>query len=125
MQIIRELLKLARDRPKGRIRVSKLLNGKTAVNRVRVMRLKYWAHIQRREQGHPLKSAERLEFTGKKRGRPAKTWNDTIREDKNKLMEISETEWHELAKNKTEFKKKVEEIYNTIGSEEESSSEIE
>lgn len=41
LQIIKELLKYCRNRPRGRIRVSRLLNGKSAVNRIREMQMKF------------------------------------------------------------------------------------
>lgn len=89
------------------------------------MQLKYWAHIQRREKGHPLKIAEKISFKEKKRGRPAKTWNDTIRENMEKIPGMSKSLLIKLAKHKDLFNKKVEVIYDTVGSEEESESEME
>ena len=74
------------------------------MNKIRVMRIKYWGHIQRREKGHPLKIAEKLVFKKRKRGRPAKTWNDSVKEDIGKLG-IGITEFKELAKDKENYRK--------------------
>lgn len=125
LQILKEMLRYSRNRPKGRITVSGLLDGKSAVKKVRVMRISYWGHIERRPVGHPLKIAKKLKFPWKKRGRPAKTWNISLKEDKEKLPEITEEKWLELVKDKEKLKKQAEEIYKTIGSEEESESDVE
>lgn len=125
MQILKEMLKYCRDRPKGRIKLSRLLDGKTAVKKVRVMRINYWGHIQRRQSGHPLKVAQKLKYGKKKIGRPAKTWNDSVEEDKNKISGLVEEDWIELAKDKEKLKAKAEEIYKYEGSEEESESGVE
>lgn len=89
------------------------------------MRINYWGHIQRRQEGHPLKVAKNLNYKRKKIGRPAKTWNDSVKEDKNKVPGISEEEWIELAKDKGKLKARAEEMYKYEGSEEESESGIE
>lgn len=125
MQIIKEILKYCRDKPRGRVKLSKLLDGKTAVKKIRVMRIKYWGHIQRRQQGHPLKVAQAMKYDKKKTGRPAKTWNDSVSEDKNIIPGILEEDWIELAKDKEKLKAKAEEIYKYEGSEEESESGVE
>lgn len=124
LQILKEMLKYSRNRPRGRITVSKLLDGKSAVKKVRVMRINYWGHIERRPEGHPLKVAKKLRYSVKKRGRPAKTWNNSLIEDKNKLINVTEEQWSELVKDKEKLKKVAEEIYKTIGSEEESESDV-
>lgn len=125
MQILKEMIRYCRDRPRGRVKLSRLLEGKTAVKKIRVMRIDYWGHIQRRPPGHPLKIAQQIKYEKKKRGRPAKTWNDSVIEDKQMIQGISEEEWIELAKDKEKLKGKAEEIYRIEGSEEESESEVE
>lgn len=119
------MIRYCRDRPRGRVKLSRLLEGKTAVKKIRVMRINYWGHIQRRPPGHPLKIAQQIKYEKKKRGRPAKTWNDSVIEDKQMIQGISEEEWIELAKDKEKLKGKAEEIYRIEGSEEESESEVE
>lgn len=124
MQILKEMMKYCRDKPKGRLKLSRILDGKTATKKIRVMRIKYWGHIQRRESGHPLKVAQKLRYNKKKIGRPAKTWNDAVKEDKSMISGLGDKEWIELAKDKDKLKAKAEEIYKIEGSEEESESGI-
>lgn len=124
MQILKEMIKYCKDRPKGRLTASKLLDGKTAVKKIMVMRINYWGHIQRRVEGHPLKIAQNLRCKKKKIGRPAKTWNEAVREDKDRLPNITEEDWNRIVKDKYELKRQAELIYKTTDSEEESESGV-
>lgn len=69
--------------------------------------------------------AQKLKFETRKRGRPAKTWNETINEIKRKWPELTDDDWENLAKDKNNFNKKVKEIHQMQGSEEESCSDLE
>lgn len=125
MQILKEMIKYCRDRPRGKVKLSRLLDGKTAVKKIRVMRINYWGHIERRPTGLPLKVARKMRYEKKKLGRPAKTWNDSVEEDKQIIQGVTEEDWKELAKDKEKLKAKAEEIYKYEGSEEETESEVE
>lgn len=51
--------------------------------------------------------AQKLKFETRKRGRPAKTWNETINEIKRKWPELTDDDWENLAKDKNNFNKKI------------------
>lgn len=73
----------------------------------------------------PIKNSRKMNFKKKKIGRPAKTWKNAVREDKDRLPNVTEEDWNKIVKDKLKLKKQAEEIYRTPGSEEESESGVE
>lgn len=116
-QIVREIWEHSRNRPAREVSVANLLEGQTAVKRTRVQRICYWGHIQRRPRNHPLKTAMELKTSRRKLGRPAYTWNDTVKKDMEKMPEVDINTWKTLAKDKENLKRKAEEIYKVYCSE--------
>jgi endonuclease/exonuclease/phosphatase family metal-dependent hydrolase len=94
--------------------IKKIMKNKTINNKITVGRLRFWAHIQRREESHNLKKAEKYTIEGKlKVGRPCLTHHDSCLRD----MEISKREneiWNRMALNKQEMKKETALLYDTI-----------
>lgn len=97
--------------------VRKLLDGKTMNRRVRVTRIGFVAHIERRPQGHPLRLALYLEFDRKKEGRPSFTFRKSAEEDLARYRDMVPNDWPILFKDKTKLKKKTEVIYEYSESE--------
>lgn len=71
----------------------------------------------RRDREHPLRKALQLKFEKKKEGRPSLTWNDSLKQDKNRYREITEEDWIESAEDREKLKKMSEEIYKDSASE--------
>ncbi|XP_058827778.1 uncharacterized protein LOC131687699 [Topomyia yanbarensis] len=115
--IVKDIWMNCRKCDNRKLNVRKELNGKTINRRVRVGRLKYYGHIIRRNNKHPLKLAYKMEFEKKKEGRPSYTWKDSLTQDFNKFNEIGGKQWEDLAKDKMKLKQKVEEIYKMEDSE--------
>lgn len=118
-QIVREIWDSCRDRPSSSLSVSQLLDGKTAVKIIRILKICYWAHIQRRDSLHPLKLAANLCLNKKKKGRPSFTWRDSIIEVFKHYPEWVESDWIGFANDKNLVKRKAEHIYLIECSEEE------
>lgn len=50
--------------------------------KVREIRMRWYGHVRRRNEGHPARMAMESEVPGKRpRGRPRKRWRDNVRED--------------------------------------------
>lgn len=93
------------------LKTTSLLDGKTITKRVKVARIKYWGHINRRPQNSLLRLAQDFKRGGKKKiGRPCLTWNDSIKDDK-KSFRLSSAEWEELVRDKALLKKEAELLY--------------
>lgn len=89
-----------------------LLKGKTITKRIKVMRISYWGHVQRRPQNHMLRLAERYTCQKRKIGRPCYTNDNNMSEAFSKYT-LTRQEWLTLSKNKHDLKKSAEEIYTS------------
>lgn len=65
----------------NKLNICKELKGKIINRKIRVGKISYYRHIQRRPQNHPLKIAYKFKFSRKKEGRPCYTWKDSLNQD--------------------------------------------
>lgn len=96
-QILKDIWNQCRKTDERKFNVRKELKGKTINRRVRVNRISYYGHIQRREETHPIKMAMKLKFNKKKHGRPSFTWKKSLEQDFNRYNGITEEEWSQIA----------------------------
>ena len=115
--ILKNIYNNCKKTKKVKFNVNKLLSGKTINRRARVGRLCYYGHIMRRERNHPLRKALRLKCRKRKEGRPCLTWTDSLKQDLNKYENMERENWKRLTTDKSEMKRKAEEIYNNESSE--------
>lgn len=88
-----------------------LLNGKTITKKIKIARIKYWGHIQRRGSDHLLQLALKFKNVGKKKiGRPCFTWRDSLKKDMESYT-FTKRDWHAIAENKELLKIVTEELY--------------
>lgn len=88
-----------------------LLDGKTANRIVSAYRLRYHGHILRRSHRSHLYRSMIQTVDKRKVGRPAKTWNDSLREDR-EAYQYSSAEWEAASHDKELYKRMTEETYD-------------
>lgn len=116
-QILKDIWNNCRKTSNIKFNVRKELKGKTINRRVRVNRISYYGHIQRRPERHPIKTAMKLNFKKKKHGRPSFTWKNSLKQDFDRYNGMTEEDWRQLAMDRDKIKKKAEEIYKNDDSE--------
>lgn len=121
-QIVREMAALCRHEGPEELRqsVNLLLRKRRITKRVRAHQLRYWGHIQRRPANHPTKAASRLYAAHLRPCRPSFTWWNSILSSMSRYQDLSYDEWVNLAQNKQELHRKIEEIYDVEESTDES-----
>lgn len=110
-QIVEELATCCVD-PDGKISLNRLLEKKTVTKKIRALQMRYWSHVIRTEDSQLLKLAAKYKKPYKKRGRPAYTWLDLIRQNMDRFGDLSRQEWEQLALDKEKVTHKIEEIYS-------------
>lgn len=111
LSMVRQLSTLARTPVEvDPTNISHVLGGHTVINKVRVRRLKYWGHIQRRTDGHILRKAMHYRIPGKlKHGRSCFTWNDSLRRD---LQRTRNRNWDSTIMNTAAHNDKCNDVFN-------------
>lgn len=111
---LRILLKYSRKVGGSTIRSAReLLKGKTITRRIKVMKITFWGHVQRRPENHMLRLAESYSCQLRKVGRPCYTNKDSMKEAFSKYS-LTPQEWNDLISNKHQLKKAAETIYDDI-----------
>lgn len=109
--IVRQLVKLARD-PPSTTNITELLRGRTIIITTCVRRLKYWGHIMRRPATHALRRAMGYRIRGKKKiGRPCFTWKNSLQYD---LARTGMNNWEESIMDKTLHETKCNSLYQLM-----------
>lgn len=118
--MVASLMALARRDPRRRARLRGVDKKKGSITRaIRGCRVRYWAHIQRRPPGHPLRRVLDFEVGRKKQGRPCHRFNESLQEDFERLGP-PEAGWAEAALSKTAFAAHVRDALDgDVSSEEE------
>lgn len=113
-QLVQSLLKHCniQDRSAQPKSVNLLLEKRRITKKVRMYQLRWWGHVRRRPQSHPLRAAARLRPRRLRSCRPSFTYWDNILQSMNRYGEMSYDDWKELAVNKDQFHKKLLEIYD-------------
>lgn len=86
--------------------INEILNGENIVRFIKALRIRWYGHVQRREETKVLKRiTDWKPFGNRKRGRPKIRWEDQVKED---LKRMRINNWREKIKERKEWKKIVE-----------------
>lgn len=88
-----------------------LLRGRTITRRLKVMRICYWGHVNRRPPSHMLTLAKNCRLQRRKIGRPAFTYFDNMKDAFSKYN-LSLEDWRNLSSDKASLKNVAEILYS-------------